>query len=887
MLNEQFGHYRVLDRLGTGGMGDVYRALDSRLGREVAIKFLAGRLAVDPQRLARFEQEARTASALNHPNIVTVHEIGQLDGRHYIVMELVAGVTLRRRLAEGALPIKTCLHLGAQLADGLAKAHGAGIVHRDVKPENLMVTDEELLKILDFGLAKPTTAPPRNDPEADTESIDFPPLSDTESGSPGSPETEPGVILGTVGYMSPEQARGQRVDFRSDQFGCGAILYEMACGERAFQADSSPQTLARIIESEPRPLQELIPQVPAPYVWIVERCLAKNPKERYASTLDLAQELRSLEDRLDDPATAFAGAPRSTPQRRWRSTMATVLVALLLVLGLLAAFVAGRARRSAPIPAEKQIAILPFAAPADDAESLAFSAGVAETLTSKLTQLRRSHGALWVIPASEVREAGVSSAAAARRALGASLVVTGSIQRTGDLLRVTANLVDATTLRQLRAFSLDASPQDLLGLQDGLVSRVAELLELPIDDEAQEQLSAGSTGIAAAYELYVRGRGFLQRYEQPESLDRAISAFQASLQRDPGFALAYAGLGEAQWRRFELTSDASSAELAQKSCQRALELNDLLAPVHVTLGVIHRETGRHDEALSTLQRALALDPGSAEALQELGRLYVAMDQPDQAEAAYKKAIALRPSYWSGHNHLGAFYWRQGRYRDAEREFRAVTELTPDNALGHSNLGGLLIFLQRYEDAETSLRRSVEVRPNAVAYSNLATVQFYRGDYVGAARSFEKVVALDDQDYEWWRNLAAAYYHGPGERHRARTAYQRALTLAERRRALTPKDPAVLTALADCHAQLDQPSAARELSDAALAVAPHDVNVLFQVGALRVQLGERRSGLRLIAEALEKGYPVSHARWEINELRADDPRFKGVWQKLDSVRQSSK
>jgi len=886
MIDQDFGRYRLAERLGTGGMGDVYRAVDQRLGREVAIKFLAGRLAVDPQRLARFEQEARTASALNHPNIVTVHEIGHRDGRHFIVMELVAGVTLRQMLRQGRIPIPACLRLGAQLADGLAKAHAAGIVHRDVKPENLMVTVDQRLKILDFGLAKPTAAAMRSDPEADTASIDVTPLADSSASPPGSPETEPGVILGTVGYMSPEQARGQRVDFRSDQFSCGAILYEMACGVRAFQAESSPQTLARIIESEPRPLAEINPRVPPSYVRTVERCLAKSPAQRFASTLELAQELRRQKDSLDGPAYDLATEPLAPlpPRRRPTTLLLAAVLALLVAVG---ALVLGRAPHAAGPPTQKQLAVLPFVAPSQDAEGQALSDGVVETLTSKLTQLQRFHGDLWVVPASEVRQAEVTSAAAARRTFGVSLVLTGSIQRLGERLRVTANLVDASTLHQLRASSLDESASDLLGLQDGLVAEVAGMLDLEIGGDARESLSAGSTAIAAAYELYVRGRGFLQRYEQLESLDRAISSFQAALQRDPGYALAYAGLGEAYWRKFELSHDPAVAELAQKSCERAVELNDMLAPVHVTLGVIHRERGHHQEALSALQRALLLDPSSAEAYQELGRLYVAMGEVDQAETAYRKAIDLRPSYWSGHNHLGSFYWRQGRYQDAEHEFRKVIELTPDNTLGYSNLGVMYFLLGRYDEAVTLLRRSVEIKPNAPACSNLATVLFYKGDYTAAARELEKVVELDDQGYEWWANLGRAYHYAPGEADKAPAAFRRAIELAERTRALTPKDPRVLIGLADCHAMLGETTPAREQAAEALRQAPQDVDIAYQAGVLYVQIGERSRGIPLIVTALRGGYSLSQASWEIGHLRAEEPRFAGVMREVEGLLQAKK
>src|SRR5215813_4752449 len=279
----RLGPYEILSPLGAGGMGEVYRARDTRLGREVAIKILPEALASDHDRLSRFEQEARSASALNHPNIITIYEIGRADSVSYIAMELVRGRTLRDLIAEGPLPAKSVLALAAQAADALAKAHEAGIVHRDLKPENVMVTREGFIKILDFGLAKLAL------PESGQVSA-MPTLA--------KPETRPGIVLGTVGYMSPEQASGRPLDYRSDQFSFGSILYEMATGKRAFQKGTGAQTLAAIIQDEPEPVAQVNSRAPAPLRWIVERCLAKEPDERYASTRDLARDLRSVREHL-------------------------------------------------------------------------------------------------------------------------------------------------------------------------------------------------------------------------------------------------------------------------------------------------------------------------------------------------------------------------------------------------------------------------------------------------------------------------------------------------------------------------------------------------------------------------------------------------------------
>ena len=319
----RLGHYEVLAPLGAGGMGEVYRARDTRLGREVAIKVLPAALSGDPERLKRFEREARSASSLNHPNIVTIYDIGSADSVSYIAMELVQGEPLRAVLAEGALPTKRLLQIGAQIAEGLAKAHAAGIVHRDLKPENVMVTEDGLVKILDFGLAKLTQ------PEGSGASATMAP---TVSGA-----TQEGVIVGTVGYMSPEQATGGSIDYRSDQFSFGSILYEMATGRRAFVRGSAPETLTAIIREEPQPIATIDPGLPIQLRWIVERCLAKQARNRFDSTGDLARDLATLRDRLSEATSAVgAVAPAAQPrQRRWLIP-AAIAAAILFAFGIVA-----------------------------------------------------------------------------------------------------------------------------------------------------------------------------------------------------------------------------------------------------------------------------------------------------------------------------------------------------------------------------------------------------------------------------------------------------------------------------------------------------------------------------------------------------------------------
>ncbi len=616
----RFGRYELLDKLGAGGMGEVYRARDLDLGRDVAVKFLPQRFASDPDRLARFANEARAASSLNHPNIVTIHEIGQAEGLPCIVMECVEGQTLRRLLDGRPLPPKRILELSAQVADGLAKAHGAGIVHRDLKPENLMVTPDGFVKILDFGLAKLRGPNPVGQGTAGSDEV---------TGLGVSPNTTAGVIIGTANYMSPEQASGRVVDYRSDQFALGAIIYEMAANRQPFRRPSAAQTLSAIIEEDPEPLASLSPSLPAPARWVVERCLAKDPADRYTSTADLARELRNVRDHLSEvSASSVSGTGPARPGRArlWR-TLGVGALALLTVLAFPMLRGSVRDVFRPPLPAEKRIAVLPFRCLGDLRESQPVCDGLVEYLVARLGQIERYQRSAWVIPISEVREGGVESIDAARRALGATLAVSGSVQREGDRTVITAALSDATQGRQLRATTV-AFPTGTSPLLDRTVRAIIDMLELELGPEAREMLRAGGTDVAEASDLYAQAVGYvpysqartaLERYEQRPNLERAIELFQQALERDPDYALAHAGLGEADWRLSRATANDAHVALASEHAARALALDATLASAWVTQGIIHAGRGSAEEAVQDFQRALERNPRQRERLPRTGR----------------------------------------------------------------------------------------------------------------------------------------------------------------------------------------------------------------------------------------------------------------------------
>jgi len=850
------GPYRIDSLLGVGGMGQVYRARDPRLGRDVAIKVLADGEAADEEHLRRFEAEARAIAALNHPNIITVFDVAMADGTPYIATELIEGETLRERLLRGPLPLKDALDIAVQIADGLAHAHDNRIVHRDLKPQNVMIKPGGLVKIVDFGLGKLLWEP----------FVEKLGTATTLNATP----TRAGTILGTAGYMSPEQVTGRIVDGRSDQFAFGALLYELLTGERAFTRDTTIETISSVLSSDPRPIAAVTPSTPGDLIAIVQRCLSKRADERYASTRDLVHDLQAI--RNDLLGTRSRSRIRQQPVRRRAAIVVGVVLATLIAAGL-SALLLMRTGTGSP----RQIVVLPFANIQRDPVNDAFADGIVELLTTNLTQLERADQVLRVVPTSDVRRYGVSSAKEAQQTFGASLVVSGSIQRIGGTVRLTLNLIDPVTLQQRSARVIDARADDPLALQDQAFAVLAGMLGAPVQSETRIALRAGRTSVPSAYDYYVQGRGYLQRFERLENVNSAINVLQQAVQQDERFALAHAALGEAFWRKYELTKDASFIPEAKAACARAIAVNDETAPVHVTLSLVARGTGEYETAVAEAKRAIALEPLAGDARRELARAYESLGQFDEAESSYKAAIEARPGDWSTYNALGAFYAGRKRYEDALAQFHRVIELTPDNARSYSNLGAIYTLLNRYTEAAAMLERSVVIQPSAAAFSNLGTVRFNQERYGDGARMFEKATALNGGDYRLWRNLGATYYWARGEREKARAAYEKAAALAERERQVNPRQAKLLADLADCYSMLGQASKASDLARQALAIDAADPSVLFVVGSAYEQSGDRAQAIELIGRALKAGYDagaVNHAPG-LAELRKDE-RFARNW-----------
>jgi serine/threonine protein kinase/Flp pilus assembly protein TadD len=858
MVGRTVSHFEILEKLGEGGMGVVYCARDLKLDRLAALKILPPEQMFNPRRRARFAGEAKAASALNHPNIVTIYEIESVDGVEYIAMEYITGDTLLALVPPTGMELSLALDCAAQVASALAAAHAAGIVHRDVKPANIMVTKSGLVKLLDFGIA--LIEQPDVDPNATTSTMAF--------------LTRPGTVVGTLPYMSPEHAQGAGVGPRSDIFSLGVVMYQMLSGTLPFQAASQVGLLYEIVHTRPPALNKLRPDIPPALARVVEKALEKDAEQRYQSAGELLHDLKEITRQLES-GVAASKVTIALGARKFDRSMVLKITALAASLLLLIAVLAWRIapRWINRVPAEKKIAVLPFRNIGGDRDNEAFCDGVMESLTSELTELSQFHGSLWVVPASEVRREGLASPGEARRALGANLVITGSVQRDRDHVHLTANLVDAGTMRQLRSREIERPVSAEAELQDSVVKEIAGMLELELGTEERQVLAAGRTGTSHAYDLYLQAHGHLQRRGQGD-IDQAIQMFQQAIQLDSKYALAYAGLGEAYWRKYRETSDTQWVEPARKNCQLALVLNNQIAPVYLTLGIIEEGAGHHQLALDALNKAGQLEPSNPIVLSELGAVHEAMGKFDLAESSFQAATKLRTDDWTSLNSLGLFYYRRGRYQDAVPLFVKVTEMAPDDSLGYTNLGATHAMAGQYDAAAENFKKSLALRQTASAYTSLGTIYYFLDRCAEAVPLMERASELAPKSEQMWGNLGDAYACAGGPQDAASSAYKRAVQLGLLRLGVNPDDGETLSVVALYQAKLGDKAKALGNIRRARRIAPASRKVLWESALVYELTGDRNEALAALTGAIHGGQPLDEVRGEpaLAKLRAD-PRYQ--------------
>ncbi|MGA8186206.1 MAG: protein kinase [Terriglobia bacterium] len=781
-------HYRILRKLGGGGMGVVYEAEDTKLGRRVALKFLPPELASDARALERFQREARAASALNHPNICTIHDIGEEQGRPFIVMELMEGQTLAERLvapASGrhaagtaALPLAPMLDLAIEITDALDAAHRKGIVHRDVKPANIFVTQRGQAKILDFGLAKLTQGG-----ERETGALT------ADAASPAEPSlTISGQLMGTMAYMSPEQARGEPLDARTDLFSFGAVLYEMVTGRQAFEGDSMAEVLARILKEEPPAPRTLNPQVPAKLEEIITRCLEKERDLRYQTASDLRADLTRLRRDTATGTTAAAtrGAPPRAAHRKLRLVGmgfgAAALLALIFLLILKAGLIHRGSIAGTQPPGIHSVAVLPLENLSGDPEQEYFVDGMTDELITELSKI----SALRVIARTSVmRYKGTKkSLPEIARELHVDAVIEGSVMHSGNRVRINAQLVDAKTERNLWAQTYDRDLGDILALHSDVARAIARQIRIKVTPEERKRLASTHVVNPRAYEAYLRGR-YLWNKRTGQDMRKGIGYFEQAVEIDPNYANAYAGLADSylllvfygpappavnfpKAKAAALKAVALDDSLAEghaslanayfhydwnwaaagKEFRRAIALNPGYAAAHHWYAGLLSSMGRHDEALAEIKKAQELDPLSLIINTDFGSTLFDSGEYDLAINQLRTTLELDPSFWVLRWWLGRSYLAKGLHEAGVRELESVAKLSNGNPSALAWLGyGYAVSGETAKTRQILARLQQKAKESYVSPYQFAVLYAALGEKDQAIGYLEK--AFQERCYEMY------------------------------------------------------------------------------------------------------------------------------------------
>jgi tetratricopeptide (TPR) repeat protein/TolB-like protein len=829
--------YRIEGLLGQGGMGRVYKAYDKDLDRTVALKVVRHGVMGEVDALKRFKQELVLASKISHKNILRIHDMGEVGDVKFITMAYVEGHDLHGILRDNPKPpLERILKYAVQLAEALAAAHAEGVVHRDLKPQNILVNKDDQIFVSDFGLAK-----------------------SFEEGAIGMTRT--GAFLGTPRYMSPEQVEGKPADQRSDLYAYGLILYEMVTGDVPFTGETTLKVMYQRIQEKPKSPKLVNPSLPDWLVRIIMRCLERDPAARYQTAYAILADLQGSKSSSSASRTVQIQIPEFA-QRRWTWVIAAVAVMLVLTFAIPPVrhlILGGKGGTGVtgipPLSQGKFVAIIPFRVLGDD-QSLSYVAeGLTEALSAKLFQLKE------VRLASDTAVGKVSDRdplEKTARNLGVNLIVQGKIQGTSDKMAVIVNLMDPVEGKKLWTQQFTGVAKDLLTIEDQISSQLVTALNVKASSEEMARAAERPTDNVDAYDLYLRGRQALRGPDVVKSAEKSIEFFEQGIKKDPGFALAYSGLADASLTMYREKKEAFWAQKALSAAQHAEQLKDNIPEVHFSLGSVYLRTGKSPEAIAELKRGLQLAPNSDEGYVGLGNAYMESGQKEEAIGAYKKAIGVNPYYWGHHIVLGNAYFSIGQTELALAEFKCVTELDPENVRGWDNLGNALQRLGRAEESLPAYQKSIELEPTWSAYSNLGNTYFMLKRYNEAIQAFEKATQLGPRQELAMGNLADAY-RASGQQDKAMATYDKAIALAFQDLQVNPQNTGAMADLALYYVKKGDPKHGMDFIQRARGIDKKDVGLIYVQATVENLAGKSTDALRTLREAFSKGYPVKDAQ----------------------------
>ncbi len=839
-------HYEIVEKLGEGGMGRVYLAQDTKLKRSVALKFLPRHISQDPTERKRFEQEAQAAALLNHSNIAQVYAIEEFDDEVFIVIEYVEGKELKELIEEG-IASEQKVSIATQIAQGLKVAHDSGVIHRDIKSRNIMVDRGRKVKIMDFGLAR----------VQGTEHI-----------------TKTGTTLGTTAYMAPEQLAGQEIGKQADIWSYGVVLYEFFSGQLPFQGLYEPAVMYAIVEEEPLPITEINPNIPEWIRGVIEKCLKKDPEQRYQ---DFSEILEDLSDRqlLDTDTSEREKAVHGS--RLFTLTHLYVALPAVIILAI-GYFLLNNTKNwfDDKVPDKKFLAVLPVENIGNNPDLQAICDGLGEIFSYRLSELEKYEDLYWVAPAGEMRREKILTASQANRLFGVNLAILSSIQSVNDSTRLILELVDADNIRRLETAQVTIASQNLASLEFYGIKAMLKMLQIKVDSQIEKTLEQGIPTEKEAYEYYLKALANLQAYSSPDSLENAILYFEKSIELEPGSALSHAGLGESYWRKYEKTKDIELVKKAESALSRALDLNKELAPVQTLLGLLKSGTGQQKQALVHFKKAIEIDPKYSPAYRGLAKVHNYQDQKEKAVSTYQLAINLKPHYWEGYKDLGIHYFTNGNLELAIEQFQKVVEVTPRSSNAYSNLGAVYYYKGAVKEARQMFEKSLALGKNPSAANNLASIYYQEGRYADAVNMYRIALEASPDGYVYWANLGSAYTLN-GELYEARKAYLQAIERAHKVLEINPNDAEVMADLGAYYSDVDNSVSALQYLHKSLELDPDNILVQQRAVFTYENLGMRQEALSWINSSIIADLETQP---ELQKL-TKDPRFKELKAKMNN------